>query len=47
MLFFSLGKDRDWWDVGEGYLILYYLIISYFILYRIDNGNCYIGRRMK
>jgi len=26
---------------------MFYLIISYFILYRIDNGNCYIGGRME
>jgi len=30
--------------VGEG---LYYLIISCFILYWIDNGNCYIGGRIE
>jgi len=29
-----------------GKVILYYLISS-FILYRIDSGNCYIGGRME
>jgi len=29
--------------VGEGY----HLIISSFILYRVDNGNWYIGERME
>jgi len=38
-----------WGKVVLYYIILYYYIILlyYHILYRIDNGNCYIGGRME
>jgi len=38
----NLGEDREWRDVGEGYLILSYYTIFYFrlkLLHRRKDGN--------